>query len=91
MIWIYACGFFQNPEIMFCYFFRILKLDIFRALIPQKCKGSMHLVIATSPTVLGRSFNMKIRKCFLESWNDFCHFFFRFLTEDYFRVLTLLE
>ena len=29
MAWRYACGFFQNPEIIFDHFFRIFNLDIF--------------------------------------------------------------
>ena len=48
--------FFQNPEIIFYYFFRIFNLDIFRALILQICIWSMYLVSATPPTVFGESF-----------------------------------
>ena len=29
MAWKYACGFFQNPEIIFYHFLHILNLDIF--------------------------------------------------------------
>ena len=51
--------FFQNPEIIFYYifFFCIFNLDFFRALILQKCIGSMYLLPATPPTVLGQSFS----------------------------------
>ena len=48
--------FFQNPEIIFYHFFCIFNLDIFRALILQICIGSICLVSATPPTVLGQSF-----------------------------------
>ena len=47
--------FFQNPEIILSLFFAFLS-QTFRALVLQKCIGSMQLVPATSPTVLGRSF-----------------------------------
>ena len=49
--------FFQNPEIIFYYIFCIFNLDFFRALILQKCIGSMYLLPATPPTVLGQSFS----------------------------------
>ena len=48
--------FFQNPEIMFYYFFCIFNLDIFWVLILQKRTGSRYLVPLTPPTVFGRSF-----------------------------------
>ena len=48
--------FFQNPEIMFYYFFRIFYLDIFWVLILQEYIGSRYLVPLTPPTVFGRSF-----------------------------------
>ena len=48
--------FFQNPELIFYYFFRIFNLDIFRALILQICIWSIYLVSATPPTVFGESF-----------------------------------
>ena len=45
---------FQNPEIIFYQIFVfIFNLDFFQALILQKCIGSMYLVRATPPTVLG--------------------------------------
>ena len=56
MAWRYACGFFQNPEIIFYHFFCIFNLDIFWVLILQKCIGSRYLVPLTPPTVFGRSF-----------------------------------
>ena len=48
--------FFQNPEIIFYYFFRIFNLDIFWVLILQEYIGSRYLVPLTPPTVFGRSF-----------------------------------
>ena len=48
--------FFQNPQIIFYYFFRIFNLVIFRVLILQKCTGIRYLVPLTPPTVFGRSF-----------------------------------
>ena len=49
--------FLQNPEIIFYHIFCIFNLDSFRALILQKCIGSMYFLPATPPTVLGRSFS----------------------------------
>ena len=43
MAWRYACGFFQNPEIIFYHFFCIFNLDIFLVLILQKHIGSKYL------------------------------------------------
>ena len=48
--------FFQNPEFIFYHIFFIFNLDFFQALIPQKCIGSIYLLPATPPTVLGQSF-----------------------------------
>ena len=56
MVWRYAYWFFQNPEMIFYYIFCIFNCDFFRALILQKCIGSMYLVCATHPTFSGRSF-----------------------------------
>ena len=53
MAWRYAWVFFQNPEILFYYFFCIFNLDIFWVLILQKCIGSRYLVPLTPPTVFG--------------------------------------
>ena len=91
MVWRYACFFFQNPEIIFYHiFFFIFNLDFFRALILQKCIGSMYLLPATPPTVLGQSFwnfthafkdGLKICILFFsESWNYFLSLFIAFLT-----------
>ena len=56
MAWRYACGFFQNPDIIFYHFFLIFNLDIFWVLILQKRIGSRYLVPVTPTTVLSRSF-----------------------------------
>ena len=48
--------FFQNPETIFDYFFRIFNLDIFWVLILQKRIWSRYLVPVTPTTVLSRSF-----------------------------------
>ena len=56
MAWRYACGFFQNPEIIFYHFFCIFNLDIFLVLILQKRIGSRDLDPVTPTTVLSRSF-----------------------------------
>ena len=56
IVWRYAYCFFQNPEIIFYCIFCIFNLDFFRALILQKCIGSMYLVRAAPPTFSGRSF-----------------------------------
>ena len=48
--------FFQNPEIIFYYFFCIFNLDIFLVLILQKRIGSRYLDPVTPTTVLSRSF-----------------------------------
>ena len=56
MAWRYACGFFQNPEIIFYHFFCIFNLDIFLVLILQKRIGSRYLDPVTPTTVLSRSF-----------------------------------
>ena len=56
MVWRYACGFFQNPEISFHHFFCIFNLDIFLVLILQKRIGSRYLDPVTPTTVLSRSF-----------------------------------
>ena len=49
--------FFQDSEIIFYHIFFIFNLDFFRALILQKCIGSMYLLLASPPTVLGQSFS----------------------------------
>ena len=55
MVWRYAYCFSESWNI-FYYIFCIFNLDFFRALILQKCIGSMYLVRATPPTFSGRSF-----------------------------------
>ena len=55
MAWRYACGFFQNPEIIFITFSAFLT-DIFWVLILQKRIGCRYLVPVTPTTVLSRSF-----------------------------------
>ena len=47
MVCRYAYCFFQNPEIIFYHIFCIFNLDFFRALILQKCIGSIYLLPAT--------------------------------------------
>ena len=89
---------FQNPEIIFYYFFRIFNLDIFWVLILQKCIGSRYLVPLTPPTVFGRSFR-NFTWAFRMAWRYACVFFrnpeiyfyhfFRILNLDIFWVLIL--
>ena len=70
--------FFQNPEIIFYYIFCIFNLDFFRALIQQKCIGSMYLVHATPPTFSGRSFwnfTHAFRMVWKYAYCFFCFFF----------------
>ena len=66
--------FFQNPEIIFCYFFHIFNLDIFWVLILQKSIGSRYLVPLTPPTVFGRSF-WNFTWAFRMAWRYACGFF----------------
>ena len=56
MVWRYAYCFFRILKLFFITFFCIFNLDFFRALILQKCIGSMYLVHTTPPTFSGRSF-----------------------------------
>ena len=74
MAWRYACGFFQNPEIIFHHFFCIFNLVIFRFLVLQKCIGSRYLVPLTPPTVFGRSF-WNFTWAFRMAWRYACGFF----------------
>ena len=75
MVWRYAYCFFQNLEITFYYIFCIFNLDFFRALILQKCIGSMYLLPATPPTVLGQSFS-NFTGAFRMVWRyAYCFFF----------------
>ena len=69
--------FFQNPEIIFYYFFRIFNLGIFGVLILQKYIGSMYLVPLTPPQFLAEPFEtLQV----LLGWSEDMHvFFFRIL------------
>ena len=78
---------FWNPEIIFCYFFRIFNSDIFWVLILQKHIGCRYLVPVIPTTVLSRSywnftgaFRMVWRYAcgFFESWNYFLSLFTHF-------------
>ena len=73
----YACGFFQNPEIIFYYFCRIFYLDIFWVLILQKYIGSRYLVPLTLPTVLADP--LKLYRCFKDGLKICMWLFFRIL------------
>ena len=66
--------FFQNPEIIFYHFFRIFNLDIFWALILQKCIGCRYLVPSTPPTVFGQSF-WNFTRALRMVWRYACGFF----------------
>ena len=55
VIWIYAYCFFRILKLFFVTFFFSFNLDFFQALILQKCIGSMYLLAATPPTILGQS------------------------------------
>ena len=57
MVWRYAYWFFRILKLFFITVFFIFNLDFFRALILQKCIGSMYLLPVTPPTVLGQSFS----------------------------------
>ena len=89
--------FFQNPEIIFYHFFRILNLNIFWVLILQKSIGSRYLVPLAPPTVFGWSF-WNFTWAFRMAWRYACGFFrilnnfyhfFRILNLDIFLVLIL--
>ena len=93
MVWKYAYCFFRILKIFFVTFFCIFNLDFFRALILQKCIGSMYLLPATPPNpfqtlhaLLGWSEDMHI--VFSESWNYFLSHFLHF-NSDVFRALIL--
>ena len=77
MVWRYAHGFFQNPEIIFYYFFYIFNLDIFLVLILQKSIGSRYLVPLTPSTVFGQSF-WNFTWAFRMAWK-YAYGFFRIL------------
>ena len=89
---------FQNPEIIFYYFFRIFNLDIFWVLILQKCIGCRYLVPLTPPTVFVWSF-WNLLRAIRMAWRYACVFFqnpeiifyhfFRVFNLDIFWVLIL--
>ena len=96
MAWKYACGFFQNPEIIFITF-SAFYLDIFWVLILQKCIGSRYLVPLILPQFLADSFETLNR---LLGWPEDMHvffenpviifyYFFRIFNLDIFWVLIL--
>ena len=74
MVWRCACGFFQNPEIIFYHFFRIFNVGIFWVLILQKSIVSRYLVPLTPPTVFGGSF-WNFTWAFRMAWRYACGFF----------------
>ena len=78
MVWRYAyCFFFRILKLFFIIFFAFFNLDFFRALILQKCIGSMYLLPATPPTVLGQSFS-NLTGAFSMVWR-YAYCFFRIL------------
>ena len=66
--------FFQNHEIIFYHYFRIFNVDIFWALILQKCIGNRYLVPSTPPTVFGQSF-WNFTEAFRMVWRYACGVF----------------
>ena len=88
IVWRYVYCFFRILELFFITFFFIFNLDFFRALILQKCIGSMYLVRATPPTFSGRSF-WNFTHAFRMVWRYaycfffFCFFFFCFFSESW--------
>ena len=87
MVWRYAYCFFRILRFIFYHYFFIFNLDFFRALILQKCIGSMYLLPATPPTILGQSlsnftgalgWSEDMHIVFSESWNYFLSHFFHF-------------
>ena len=87
--------FFQNPEIIFYYFFRIFNLVIFWVLILQMCIGSRYLVPLTPPTVLklymGFQDGLKICMWFFQNPEIIFYYFFHIFNLDIFWVLILQE
>ena len=86
MVWRFACGFFRILKLFFITFFRIFNLDIFWALILQKCIGSRYLVPSTPPTDFGQSF-WNFTKALRMVWRYAC-VFFRILKLFFFALLT---
>ena len=85
MVFRYAYCFFRILKLFFITFFFIFNLDFFRALILQKCIGSMHLLPATPPTVLGQSFS-NFTGTFRMVWR-YAYCFFRILKLFFITVL----
>ena len=63
--------FFSESWNFFISFFRIFNVDIFWALILQKCIGSRYLVPSTPPTVFGQSF-WNFTEAFRMVWRCAC-------------------
>ena len=89
MVWRYAYCSFGILKLFFITFFACYNLDFFWALILQKCIGSMYLLPATRPTVLGQSFwnftgtfrmVWRYAYCFFRILKLFFITFFAFLT-----------
>ena len=81
MVWRYAYYFFRILK-LFLSLSCIFNLDVFRALILQKCIGSMYILPATPPTVFCQSFS-NFTGAFRMVWRyAYCFFFF-------FRILKL--
>ena len=99
MVWRYAYWFSRILKNFFInIFFCIFNLDFFRALILQKCIGSMYLLPATPPTVLGQSFSnftgayrmvWRYAYCFFRILKLFFITFFCIFNLDFFRALIL--
>ena len=62
-LFIYVFNFLRILELFLPLFLHVYSY-FYKALIPQKCKGSMHLVLATHSAVLGQFFS-KLDRCFL--------------------------
>ena len=98
MVWRYAYCFFRILKLFFYHIFCIFNLDFFRALILQKCIGSMYLLPATPPTVLGQSFSnftgafrmvWRYAYCFFRILKLFFYHIFCIFNLDFFRALIL--
>ena len=88
MVWRYAYCFLRILKLFFITFFAFLT-DFFRALILQKCIGSMYLLPATPPTVFGQSFS-NFTGAFKMVWR-YAYYFFRILNyflSHFFAFLT---
>ena len=90
MVWRYACGFFRILKLFFINFFRIFNIDIFWALILQKCIESRYLVPSTPPTVFGQSF-WNFTRALKLVWRYACGFFriLKLFFITFFRIFNL--